>query len=147
MAAPVTAADRVGAGAPARAERAYRGVMPHPTMFDDDDEHLRRLREICLALPGADEKVSHGRPNFFTRKVFAIYGGTVKGNHDPEPRARSLLFVPDAEDRLALLDDARVFVPGYLGPYGWLGLDFRPAGGASRVDWAEVGGSSTPPTD
>ncbi len=109
--------------------------MAHPVMFDDADPYLRRLRSVCLALPEAKEKVSHGRPNFFTTKVFAIYGGTVKGDHDPEPYRQSLLFLPEAADRPALLDDDRVFEPAYLGPYGWLGLDFRPAGSVSRVDW------------
>jgi hypothetical protein len=108
-------------------------------MFDTGDPYLVRLREICLALPGADEKVSHGRPNFFTKKVFAVYGGVVRGDHDPWPYAQALLFVPDSADRPALLDDARVFEPAYLGPYGWLGLNLRQEAGADGVDWAEVG--------
>ncbi|HTM84383.1 MAG TPA: MmcQ/YjbR family DNA-binding protein, partial [Mycobacterium sp.] len=29
----------------------------------------------------------------------------------------------------------RFFFPAYLGPFGWLGLDF----GAAPVDWNEVG--------
>ena len=55
--------------------------MSHPVMFDDQDPYLARVRDICLALPGADEKISHGRPNFFTRKVFATFGGSLKGDH------------------------------------------------------------------
>ena len=54
--------------------------MAHPQQFDDDDPVLSRVRELCLALPGAAEKVSHGRPMFFTRKAFAIYGGVTKGD-------------------------------------------------------------------
>jgi predicted DNA-binding protein (MmcQ/YjbR family) len=30
--------------------------------------------------------------------------------------------------------DVRFFFPAYLGPYGWLGLDFT----AAKVDWGEV---------
>ncbi len=108
-------------------------------MFDTADPYLLRLREICMALPGADEKVSHGRPNFFTKKVFAVYGGVLKGDHDPRPYAQALLFVPDSADRPALLDDDRVFLPAYLGAYGWLGLNLRNDRGAEGVDWAEVG--------
>ena len=107
-------------------------------MFDAADPYLVRLREVCLALPGADEKVSHGRPSFFTRKVFAVYGGVIKGDHDPYPYGQALLFVPDSADRPALLDDDRVFEPAYLGPYGWLGLNLRNADGPGGVDWAEV---------
>jgi hypothetical protein len=113
--------------------------MAHPTMYEDADPYLTRLRTICLALPGADEKVSHGRPNFFTRKVFAIYGGVVKGDHDPEPYRQALLVLPEETDRLALLDDERFVVPGYYGPYGWLMLDLRRPDGVEGVDWDEVG--------
>jgi hypothetical protein len=112
--------------------------MSHPQMFDTGDPYLRRLREICLALPGADEKVSHGRPNFFTRKVFAIYGGVVKGDHDPEPYRHALIVQPDEDDRAALLEDPRFVVPGYYGPYGWLMLDLRNDRAADGVDWDEV---------
>lgn len=118
---------------------AYGGSMAHPTMYEDADPYLTRLRTICLALPRADEKVSHGRPNFFTRKVFAIYGGVVKGDHDPEPYRQALLVLPEETDRLALLDDERFVVPGYYGPYGWLMLDLRHPDGVEGVDWDEVG--------
>jgi predicted DNA-binding protein (MmcQ/YjbR family) len=107
-------------------------------MFDTGDPYLTRLREICLALPGADEKVSHGRPTFFTTKVFATYGGTVKGNHDPEPYRQSVLVLPDAAERLALLSDERFYEPAYVGPSGWVGLDLRACGAPGDVDWAEV---------
>ena len=107
-------------------------------MFDGSDPYLARLREICLALPGAEEKVSHGRPNFFTRRVFAIYGGVVKGDHDPEPYRQALIVLPDEADRPALLDDGRFVVPGYYGPSGWLMLDLRTPAGADGVDWEEA---------
>lgn len=32
-------------------------------MFDAEDPLLARLRQVCLALPDAAEKISHGRPN------------------------------------------------------------------------------------
>lgn len=112
--------------------------MTHPVMFGADDPHLVRLREICLSLPGADEKVSHGRPNFFTRKVFAIYGGSLKGDHFAEVARRALLFLPDAVDRPALLEDERFFVPAYVGTAGWLGLSFLLPGRPEDVDWDEV---------
>jgi hypothetical protein len=112
--------------------------MAHPVMFEDTDPYLARLRTICLPLPEAQEKVSHGRPTFFTKKIFAGYGAVIRGDHDPEPYARSLVFVPDAADRPALLADERFFEPAYLGPYGWLGLDLARAGSVARVPWEEV---------
>ena len=48
--------------------------MAHPIMFDETDPLLGRLRALALALPDAAEKISHGRPAFFTTKVFAYYG-------------------------------------------------------------------------
>lgn len=111
--------------------------MAHPLMFDPDEPCLHRLRELCLGLPGADEKVSHGRPNFFTRKVFAIYGGSLRGDHFAPIARHSVLFLPDADDRPALIEDERFFVPAYVGASGWLGLSFEKSG-CDRVDWDEV---------
>ena len=108
--------------------------MSHPLRFSDDDPYLDRLREICLVLPEAQEKLSHGHPSFFTKKVFAVFGGVVKGDHYADDYAQSLLFLPDSDERVALLDDDRIFVPADHGPSGWLGLDFR----AAEPDWDEV---------
>ena len=108
--------------------------MSNPRRFEDDDPYLARLRRICLALPEASEKESHGHPNFYTKKVFAVFGGVVKGDHDSDRWAQSVLVLPDLLTREAALSDERFFVPGYYGPYGWIGLDFR----AAEVDWDEV---------
>lgn len=112
--------------------------MAHPQMFDDADPHLHRVRELCLALPEATEKVSHGRPNFFTKKVFAIFGGSLKGEHFAPVARRSLLFLPDETEHDALAQDERFFIPAYLGPSGWLGLTFHGFE-VDDVDWDEVG--------
>lgn len=106
----------------------------HPLRFAEHDPLLARLRPICLGLPAAQEKISHGHPNFFTRKVFAIFGGLVKGDHAATDLARSVLFLPDADERTALLGDPRFFHPAYYGPNGWVGLNLL----AARPDWAEV---------
>ncbi|GAC66354.1 hypothetical protein GS4_02_00640 [Gordonia soli NBRC 108243] len=100
-------------------------------MFDDADPILGRVREVALALPEATEVVAHGRPTFRCGKMFGNYGGMVKGGprHD-----QSILFIPDAAEREALLSDERFFLPAYLGPYGWLGLLLE-----EDSDWTEVG--------
>lgn len=102
-------------------------------MFDDDDPFLARVREIGLALPGAAEKVSHGRPALFTKKVFAYYGGSLKVNGEWVQHPHSIMVLPDPDERLALLDDERAFVPAYLGPSGWIGVDLD-----DDTDWREV---------
>ncbi len=103
-------------------------------MFDAADPLLARLRATCLALPDAAEKVSHGRPNWFTTRVFAVYGGSVRGEHSHPLLARALLFLPDPGERAALERDVRFHVPAYHGPAGWLALPLD----AGTVDWDEV---------
>ncbi|MGL4745487.1 MAG: MmcQ/YjbR family DNA-binding protein [Dermatophilaceae bacterium] len=107
--------------------------MAHPLRFRDDDPLLARVRDIALGLPGAAEKISHGRPSFFTTRVFAIFGGVVKGDHSSGALGQAVLFRPDETERPALLDDGRFVIPGYEGAYGWLALDLR-----HDPDWAEV---------
>lgn len=108
--------------------------MAHPQMYDDRDLLLSRLRTMALGFPEAQQKVAHGRPTFFTVKVFAYYGGSIKGDHTSQMLSRALLFLPEEDDRLALLEDGRFLVPAYLGPAGWLGLDLA----AGTPDWDEV---------
>lgn len=108
--------------------------MAHEQMFDDDDPLLHRVRDLALALPGAQAKVSHGRPAFYTTKVFAYYGGSQKVDGAWVQHPRAIMVLPgDDDDARALGQDPRTWVPGYLGPSGWLGLDVD-----ADSDWAEV---------
>ncbi|MBJ7384232.1 MAG: MmcQ/YjbR family DNA-binding protein [Mycolicibacterium sp.] len=108
--------------------------MPHPIVFREDDPGLAELRAIALGFPDAFEKVSHGRPVFCAPKMFAIYGGSTKESGPMRTVPNCVLVKVDDSERAALEDDPRVFYPAYLGPYGWLGLDFSVA----EVDWTEV---------
>lgn len=108
--------------------------MPHPIMFRDDDPGLADLREIALGFPESYEKVSHGRPGFFVAKMFAMYGGSTKESGDMLTVPHCVMVKVDESERSALQQDERFFYPAYLGPSGWLGLDFAKA----KVDWAEV---------
>jgi hypothetical protein len=109
-------------------------------MFDDDDPYLGRLRELALAFPDAEERVAHGRPHFRVRKVFAVYGSSTKGAADVRTSyPHGLVVLPDESDRAALSEDPRSFVPAYLAPSGWVGLDLSAGGvGPDEVDWQEV---------
>lgn len=109
--------------------------MAHPVMFSDDDPGLAELRSIALALPGAEEKVSHGRPTFRAGKIFAAFGGSEKlspGNRRQVPSA--LIFTPDPVEAPALDQDPRFFVPAYYGPYGARAIDLDD----TTVDWNEI---------
>lgn len=102
-------------------------------MFADDDPILARIRERALAFPDSDEKISHGRPAFFTKKVFAYFGGSIRCEGDWVQHPQSLVVRPDPADERALRSDSRVYVPAYLGAYGWLGIDLD-----NDIDWAEI---------
>ncbi len=104
-------------------------------MFDDDDPYLAQVRALAAALPGTAEKVSHGRPAFFTTKVFAYYGGSRKVDGEWVQHEHAVVVQPDPGDRPALLEDERTFVPAYLGPSGWIGLDLDVEG---DTDWDKV---------
>ncbi|MDN5895097.1 MAG: MmcQ/YjbR family DNA-binding protein [Nocardioides sp.] len=109
--------------------------MSHPVMFSEDDPGLSRLRELCLSFPGAEEFVSHGRPNFRTKKIFASFGGSEKlrpGEHRQVPSA--CMIKVDPSELPALDEDDRFFVPSYVGPYGWRATDLAQP----EVDWDEV---------
>ncbi|MFG1609055.1 MmcQ/YjbR family DNA-binding protein [Actinoplanes sp. NPDC049265] len=108
--------------------------MTHPIMFDDDDPLLTRVRDLALAFPDAAEKISHGHPAFYTTKVFAYYGGSVKRDGEWIRHERALLVLTDPDERAAMLSGpGRCFVPAYLGPSGWLGVDL-----GDDTDWAEI---------
>jgi hypothetical protein len=106
----------------------------HEQMFEDDDPVLIEVRRLALSLPDAAEKVSHGRPAFFTTKVFCWYGGSRKVDGEWVQHPQSILVMPDPAERDALMTDPRTFVPAYLGPSGWLGLDID----RDALDVAEV---------
>jgi predicted DNA-binding protein (MmcQ/YjbR family) len=102
-------------------------------MFDEDDPVLGRLRELTLALPDAAEKVSHGSPAFYTTKVFAYYGGNEKVADGWVRHGSSVMVQADPIERPALLDEPRFYLPMYVAPSGWVGLDLD-----DRTDWDEV---------
>jgi predicted DNA-binding protein (MmcQ/YjbR family) len=132
----VSARDMLRCSAPRkdrRGRRAREREVAHPQMFDPDDPWLAHVRVIALALPGADEKVSHGRPAFFTRKVFAYYGAAIRDDGAWVQHEQAIVFLPGPDERPALETDPRSWVPAYLGPAGWLGLDLD-----ERTDLGEV---------
>ncbi len=97
-------------------------------MYRDDDPYLAELREVCLALPESVEVEAWGRPTFRAgKRMFAVFEGG-------EDHPFAMVFKPEPEERPALVDDPRFYVPAYYGPSGWLALDLT----AAPVDWDEV---------
>ena len=95
------------------------------------DDPLPRLRELCLALPEATERMSHGEPTWFVRdkKTFVTYADR---HHDD--RLAFWCAAPDGAQRtLVESDPERFFVPPYVGHRGWLGVRLDVV-----VDWDEI---------
>src|SRR5262245_23180045 len=93
---------------------------------------LARLRAICMALPEAGEKLSHGEPTWFAGKgkVFAM----LDDHHHGAPHLS--VWLPaglGAQEALIESDPDRYFRPPYVGSSGWVGvvLDTKP-------DWKQV---------
>jgi hypothetical protein len=95
------------------------------------DDPLPRLRELCLALPEIEERLSHGEPSWFIRgkKQFVTYA-----DHHHDDRLAFWCAAPDGmQTMLVQSDPDRFFVPPYVGGRGWVGLYLdRP------IDWSEV---------
>ena len=92
---------------------------------------LPRLRRICLALPEASERVSHGEPTWFVRgkKAFAMYA-----NHHHDDRLGFWCAgAPDLQQMLVAAAPRRFFRPPYVGHRGWLGVYLDVP-----IDWAQV---------
>lgn len=91
---------------------------------------VQRIREICLSLPGAEEKPfgGHTAPSFRVRdKLFVMI------NEDLSEITMKAL--PGAQEVLVGANPARFFVPRYVGHKGWIGIRLVGA-----VDWDEVAG-------
>jgi hypothetical protein len=89
---------------------------------------IARLRQLCLALPEAQEVEAWGEPTFRVRnKIFAMYAASDSHHGAGRPgvwvKSTHLL-----QDMLVHEDPDRYFAPPYVGPKGWLGirLDRRP---------------------
>lgn len=85
------------------------------------DDQLHRLRRICLALPEATEKLSHGEPTFFVRKkVFAMFAN----NHHGDGHIGVWIPVPPGSQPTLINTWPDVFFhPPYVGVRGWVGIE------------------------
>ena len=87
----------------------------------DSERHIRRVRSICLALPGASEKLSHGEPTFFVKKrVFAMFSD----NHHNDGHVAVLIPArPGEQQSLVARVPAIYYRPPYVGVKGWVGIE------------------------
>ena len=98
------------------------------------DDVLRRLREICLALPETSERPSHGAPSFFVRGKTCFL--MLLDDHHGDGRFAVWCSAPAGDQALLVdADPEKFFVPPYVGHRGWLGVRLDRG-----LDWEELAG-------
>lgn len=93
---------------------------------------IDRVRKLCLGLPEATERLSHGEPAWFARgRLFATW----EDHHHGDPIVG--LWVkgaPGLQEILVGADPDRYYRPKYVGHNGWIGVRMDVAG----IDWPQV---------
>lgn len=90
-----------------------------------------RVRGICLALPGAFERLSHGSPAFFAGKQFVMLWS--RGHHEHDFPHLWCAAPSGVQANLIASDPVRYFRPPYVGGRGWVGVRLD-----GNVDWSEI---------
>jgi hypothetical protein len=91
-----------------------------------NENQIKRVRRICLALPETMEKLSHGEPTFFAgKKVFAMFSN----NHHND--GHIAVWVPAPPGMQAVLIEnspEKFYKPPYVGVRGWVGIELGRIG-------------------
>lgn len=97
-----------------------------------EESAVRRLREICLALPEVTERLSHGEPTWFVRNR-TTFVTLDDHHHGADHVAFWCAAAPGVQEDLVDQEPDRFFRPPYVGGRGWLGvrIDRDP-------DWDEI---------
>ena len=92
----------------------------------NSERQKERVREICLALPGATEKLSHGEPTFFVKKrVFAMFSN----NQQNDGHTAVLIPARPGEQESLIANFPRIYYrPPYVGIKGWVGIELSEVG-------------------
>ncbi|PKP92320.1 MAG: hypothetical protein CVT77_09310 [Alphaproteobacteria bacterium HGW-Alphaproteobacteria-16] len=103
-------------------------------MTPQASEALEKLRAIALALPEANEKLSHGMPAFFITKgkMFAYFWYA----HHGDGLTAAIVKTSGIEEQEMLIEMAPdlYYRPPYFGPSGWVGIHLDSA----DLDWDRV---------
>ncbi|HEX8554929.1 MAG TPA: phosphoribosylglycinamide formyltransferase [Sphingomonas sp.] len=116
--------DTLGARVLAAEHALYPRVLSELCMTP-----LDRVRSAALALPGTEERVSHGQPTFFVAgKQFA----QVRDDHHGDGRHVVCVRTSGTDEQAMLIEAAPETYsrPSYLGPSGWVGVSV-----AGDADW------------
>jgi hypothetical protein len=99
-------------------------------------DERERVRRLCLALPEATERASHGEAAWFVKKQFVMFA-----DHHHDDRVGIWAAAPEnAQARWLELAPDRFFFPPYVGGRGWIGvyLDLPLTGDAEQAHWDDL---------
>ena len=102
-------------------------------MPEDDADPLERLRSICLSLPEATERLSHGTPTFFVRGKSTFVSAWLEGHHGDTFPHLWCAAAPGVQEALVGAEPERFFRPPYVGHRGWIGVRLD-----RDVGWDEI---------
>ena len=92
---------------------------------------LARVRKICLALPEATERLSHGEPAWFVaNKLFATWEDH---HHGDQVVGLWVKGAGGLQEILVSAEPARYYRPKYVGHKGWIGANME-----ADIDWPQV---------
>ena len=84
-------------------------------------DQIERVRQICLALPGTWEKISHGEPTWFVgKKVFAMFSNN---HHNDGHVAVTVPAAIGVQEMLIKKSPEKFYRPPYVGVRGWVGIE------------------------
>ena len=82
---------------------------------------IERVRQICLALPGTWEKISHGEPTWFVgKKVFAMFSNN---HHNDGHVAVTVPAAIGVQEMLIKKSPKKFYRPPYVGVRDWVGIE------------------------
>jgi hypothetical protein len=102
------------------------------TARPSDPVVVGRLRDLCMALPSVEERISHGEPTWFVqgKKSFVM-----TADHHHDDRLALWCAAPaGVQAEMVEAEPERFFRPPYVGGRGWLGVYLDVA----DLDWDEI---------
>jgi hypothetical protein len=107
------------------------GTFANVTTIAND--HLSKLRAICLSFPEVTERPSHSAPTFFVRDKKSFVMLWADGHHQNQFPHLWCAAPAGVQEELVETEPERFFRPPYVGHRGWLGVRLD-----GRVDWGEI---------
>ncbi len=95
---------------------------------------LPRIRSICLSLPEATERPSHGTPTFFVQGKKAFVYAWMEGHHDNRFPHLWCAAAPGVAEVMIRSDPQVFFRPPYVGHRGWIGVRLDAGASVAEIE-------------